>query len=96
MTPAELRPIVYERDGGCVWPGCTLLLTQGNPLEMAHLRHRGMGGSKTANTPDNAVMLCRWHHDVFDGRQGQGKTRVELALMLATVAGVRVVCEEPT
>lgn len=88
MTPAELRVVVLSRDGGCTWPGCTLLLTATNPLQCAHLRHRGMGGSKTANTPDNAVALCAFHHDIFDGRQGQGKTRTELAHMLKAVVGV--------
>lgn len=89
MTPAELRSLVFERDGySCVWPSCTLLLTEANPLQLAHLNHRGMGGSKHANTLDNAVALCAFHHDVFDGRQGQGKTRTELAHMLRVVVGI--------
>lgn len=89
MTPAELRPLVFERDSHrCVWPGCTLLLTESNPLQLAHLTHRGMGGSKHANTVDNAVALCAWHHDIFDGRQGQGKLRYELCGMLKTVVGL--------
>lgn len=88
MTPSELRPIVLERDGGCVWPGCSIEIDQWNPLEMAHLTHRGIGGSEAANREDNCVMLCRLHHTVFDGRQGQGKARTEIASMLRAVVGI--------
>jgi hypothetical protein len=88
VTPSELRVIVFERDQGCVWPGCQFEIDQWNPLELAHLNHRGMGGSEAANREDNAVMLCRLHHSIFDGRQGQGKTKIELAGMLKTVVGL--------
>lgn len=79
---------MFARDGGCVWPSCTLLLTDFNPLELAHLEHRGMGGSKAANSEDNAVALCRFHHSIFDGRDGPGKTHTELAHMLRAVVGI--------
>lgn len=89
MTPSEMRAEVFERDGyRCQWPGCTLLLTESNPLQLAHIRHRGMGGSESANTPGNGVALCAFHHDIFDGRQGQGKTRTEIAAMLRAVVGI--------
>lgn len=85
MTPSELRAYVLARDKRCVWPGCLWRITEINPLQCAHLDHRGMGGAPDRNTPDNAVTLCRIHHDVFDGRQGQGKARAEIAVMLRAV-----------
>lgn len=57
-------------------------------LQLAHLHHRGMGGSREANTPENCVTLCRFHHDIFDGRDGSANTKRELAVMLRTVAGI--------
>lgn len=89
---AELRDEVFARDGeDCVWPGCTMfspLQPGANPLQLAHLQHRGMGGSVERNTPDNCVTLCRFHHDIFDGRDGSSNTKRELAVMLRTVAGI--------
>jgi hypothetical protein len=43
-----------------------------------------MGGSKEANTLDNVIMLCRYHHDLFDGRTHEGLKR-ELAALLRTL-----------
>lgn len=89
MTPAELRSIVFARDGHrCTWPGCDFEISYLNPLVLAHLTHRGMGGGESRNTEDNAVTLCTLHHDVLDGRQGRGKARVELNRMLKTVVGI--------
>lgn len=84
MTLSELRQEVFARDLGCRWPGCDYDL----PLQLAHLTHRGMGGSKTRNTPDNCVMLCELHHSCLDGRTGVGKLRWELNTMLRTVVGL--------
>lgn len=86
-TPAELRSLreeVFARDQGCVWPGCDARYANGKVygLQLAHLVHRGMGGSKYANRPDNCVTLCRMHHDIFDGRDGSSNTKRELAVML--------------
>lgn len=80
-----LREEVFARDGGCVWPGCTYKVSGVNPLQLAHLEHRGMGGSKSRNTAANCVMLCRWHHDCLDGRTGLGTLRFELNEMLRAV-----------
>lgn len=89
MTPGEMRDHVFRRDGHvCQWPGCDIEISPINPLECAHLNHRGMGGNVKANHPSNGVALCKFHHDVFDGRQGQGKTRTELAGMLKAVVGL--------
>ena len=83
-TPTEmtmLRADVWERaHGRCEWPGCADPAT-----ELAHLTHRGMGGSKTRNTPSNCSALCVRHHDCLDGRTGLGTLRWELNEMLRTV-----------
>jgi hypothetical protein len=52
--------------------------------EMAHISHRGMGGSRKANTLDNVIILCRYHHSLFDGRTHEGLHR-ELAALLRTL-----------
>jgi 5-methylcytosine-specific restriction endonuclease McrA len=87
-----LREEVFIRDHyRCVWPGCSgprsLALIDGG-LQLAHLVHRGMGGSKYANRPENCVTLCSFHHDIFDGRDGSSNVKREIALMLKTVASV--------
>ncbi len=90
MSLSELRAEALERDRGCRWPGCTYDIDDfQNRLEMAHLTHRGMGGSEEANTLDNVVSLCRRHHDCLDGRTGLGTLRYELNQMLKHVAAHR-------
>lgn len=61
-----------ERAGGqCEWISCGTTYD----LEMAHLTHRGMGGSPKANVLANVCMLCAYHHDVLDGRTTKGRRR---------------------
>lgn len=84
MTPGELRAIVLDRDGECVWPSTH----HEGPLQLAHLTHRGMGGSKSRNTEDNAVIMCRLHHNCLDGRTGLGTLRYELNELLRHIAGI--------
>jgi len=48
---SALRLEVFDRDGWhCVWPGCEEIeVARGDgfvTLQLAHLTHRGMGGSK--------------------------------------------------
>ena len=77
-----LRAEVLHRDRGwCVWPGCEPDIDK-TPLQMAHLVHRGMGGSVERNTASNCVTLCSYHHSIFDGRDGSSNTKRELAVML--------------
>jgi hypothetical protein len=83
----ELRDEAMTRDRGCRWPGCEHTVDYANPLEMAHLSHRGMGGSAEADTLENVVMLCKIHHDCLDGRTGLGILRQELNAMLRAVRG---------
>jgi hypothetical protein len=83
---AELREVCFLRDGfACRWPGCGQEWRRGyadETLQMAHLKHRGMGGSKEANCLDNVITLCRFHHDIFDGRDGSANVKREVANML--------------
>ena len=77
---AALREEVFTRDlWKCRWPGCEWPVA---PLQLAHLTHRGMGGSVERNTVDNCVTLCTVHHDCLDGRTGLGILRNELNVML--------------
>ena len=89
---ADLREEVFIRDRWkCIWPGCETsgaMMPRDHPLQLAHLQHRGMGGSVERNTAENCVTLCRFHHDIFDGRDGSSNVKRELALMLRTVAGI--------
>lgn len=92
-SPAELsalREEVFARDGWkCQWPGCSTRYAA-SLLQLAHLTHRGMGGSKERNTPENCVTLCSVHHDCLDGRTGLGTLRFELNQMLRSVVGITV------
>jgi hypothetical protein len=77
-------------EGRCRWPGCEYELTSWNPLELAHLAGKGMGGRPSANTIDNTVMLCKHHHRTYDGDMvGDRKfeTRVLFEAYLGAVDG---------
>lgn len=76
-SPAEMLALhaeVFHRSQGiCEWPPCK------DPAEqLAHLTHRGMGGSKLANRASNAAAMCIRHHDLLDGRTALGTLRWEL------------------
>lgn len=67
---APLRNEAMERAGHmCEWPGCGMRQN----LQMAHLVHRGMGGSPKANVLANVCILCDYHHDILDGRSVKGR-----------------------
>ena len=73
--------------GRCEWPYC-----EDAGEQMAHLKHRGMGGSKAVNTLDEVAFLCIRHHDVLDGRTALGTLRWELNDLLRNhLAGSRSV-----
>lgn len=81
--PADLRQIALEQTGHrCTWPG----MDHEGPLEMAHLEHRGMGGSAAANRPDKVTILCRYHHGVLDGRTVHGRRAAVVGLLTAYLA----------
>lgn len=73
---ATLREACITRASGrCEWPTCD---AYGD--HMAHLVSRGMGGSIAADTLSNVAWLCRYHHDILDGRQHTGLRREVVAL----------------
>jgi 5-methylcytosine-specific restriction endonuclease McrA len=51
--------------------------------EKAHIWPSGMGGQPSTYRPDNLVGLCRYCHDVFDGRDMHGRQRMLRQLMEA-------------
>ena len=63
----KMREIALERaNNRCEWPTC---INYDQKLEMAHLVDIGMGGSKTRKYDiNNVAMLCKLHHDLYDGR----------------------------
>lgn len=82
---AALRSELVALAGGrCEWPECAAWGEQ-----MAHLKHRGMGGSRIANRIDNVAWLCVWHHDILDGRTVVGRAREVSALLGLVVAESR-------
>ncbi len=63
---SELRAETLERDNHrCVWCGDRYL---GDRLEMAHIVPKGSGGK---NVISNTISLCRFHHDMHDGREAR-------------------------
>lgn len=83
---SALRAEVFERAGHrCEWPACEYPINEFNRLELAHLSHRGMGGSRSVNTADLCRAFCTYHHDALDGRTGLGNLRQELRQLLLEV-----------
>ena len=64
----KMRLIALERaNNRCEWPDCHNVNYK---LEMAHILGIGMGGRNKVDKydPNNVVILCKLHHDIFDGR----------------------------
>jgi hypothetical protein len=77
---SELREKALKRANYiCEWPNCN----KKQWLEMAHLRAIGMGGRdrKISDDINNVCILCKEHHDIFDGRQ-QRNTKYEYTELL--------------
>src|SRR6056300_1170197 len=71
INKSELREKALKRAGyQCEWAGCD----ERQWLEMAHIKAIGMGGRdrNISNDPENVAILCKYHHDIFDGRQQVG------------------------
>ena len=68
---AEARTIMREarhRDGDrCQFPGCAYR-AMSMPIDVCHLRHRGMGGNPAGDrtTRQTLITLCRVHHGQYD------------------------------
>lgn len=67
---SEMREAALKRAGGrCEWAYCT----ENKWLELAHIKGIGMGGNKNRKYDiENVCILCKWHHDIYDGRQNMG------------------------
>jgi len=63
---------------GGKWVPCNMP----QPLEMAHLKGSGMGGSQHRDVLNNVIMLCRYHHDWLDGRHLANGRRLENEIVL--------------
>lgn len=78
MTRSELRAAAVTRSGGtCEWSRC---VDRGEQL--AHIRGIGRGGNPdgTRDRLSNVAFLCRYHHDVLDGRTRMKLWEVESLL----------------
>jgi predicted restriction endonuclease len=65
---SNLRLLALDRaDHKCEWPLCNNF---DKKLEMAHITGIGMGGRNKKDKFDinNVVILCKLHHDIYDGR----------------------------
>jgi predicted restriction endonuclease len=83
MNRSDLRAEAMQRDGfRCAWPTCNI---EASWLEMAHIWPTGMGGNPSRDRIENVWMLCKYHHDLFDGRVPQ-KQREYRALAAAYVS----------
>jgi hypothetical protein len=67
---SAIREKALERARGrCEWANCS----SSKWLELAHIKDIGMGGNKNRKFDiQNVAMLCKWHHDIYDGRQSMG------------------------
>ncbi len=67
---SELRAEAMQRaKGQCEWAYCS----DSKWLELAHIQGIGMGGNKKRKFDiNNVAILCKHHHDIYDGRQRVG------------------------
>ena len=66
LRRSELRIRLVERAAGrCEWGGC---INAG--VHMAHITGTGAGGDPKGlrDVLENVAYLCRYHHDLLDGR----------------------------
>ena len=90
---AGLREAVLALQGPlCIMPGCS------DPwVDRAHIEPSGMGGRPSLANGENLVGLCRYHHDIFDGRSMAGRQRMLRVLMRSHADRIRAlrVSEHP-
>jgi len=77
----SIREQAMERAGyKCEWAECN----DGGWLELAHIHGIGMGGNKKRKFDiNNVAILCKWHHDIYDGRQSSGHSKAYRDLLTA-------------
>ena len=65
----------------CEWVDCN----ESRWLELAHIKDIGMGGrdAKIKYEFDNVCILCKYHHDIYDGRNTKGTKRAMISLLKA-------------
>ena len=68
----QLREQLQEVQGyQCAIPSCTEKW-----VHVAHIEGSGNGGRLSTYVIGNVCGLCRYHHDVFDGRQLQDRQKL--------------------
>lgn len=77
---SNLRAAAMERAGGrCEWAYCN----DNTWLELAHIKGIGMGGNKNRKYDiDNVCILCKYHHDIYDGRRPNGSKKAYRDLLM--------------
>ena len=84
MNRAELRATVWEVSSGeCEWSGCPA-----RAAEMAHIHGIGMGGRPSADVLPNVAALCKFHHDLLDGRTDIAR-RYEISELLRELVDLK-------
>jgi len=84
----QLRELALDRANYCCeWPECY----SKEWLELAHIVGIGMGGrnKKEKYDPDNVVILCKFHHDIYDGRTISMAKKEYRTLLLSYLDHVR-------
>jgi len=90
----ESRLAVWDRaEGKCEWCGRTAW------LQLAHITHRKLGGrhgvmATAIHDSRNMVLLCRYHHDIFDNRMSAPELREKMCSALKTRVGWHSWAEE--
>lgn len=51
------------------WIPCEIYGCECEAVDVHHIERRGMGGSKTKDTIENLMGLCRYHHDKYGDRK---------------------------
>ncbi|TNU73344.1 DUF222 domain-containing protein [Miniimonas arenae] len=59
LVPAWMRTALIARDGGCLFPGCTIPATW---CDAHHIIPWYLGGTTST---DNAALLCPYHHHLI-------------------------------
>ena len=79
---SEIREEAMQRaNSQCEWAYCN----DNKWLELAHIKDIGMGGrdAKIKYEFDNVCILCKYHHDIYDGRNTKGTKRAMISLLKA-------------
>jgi hypothetical protein len=87
----RLRIYLIERHGHrCCWP---VTCTSTDSIQLAHLSSRGAHPDLKYDI-NNLLLLCKYHHDILDGRVVHGR-RYEMADLLRYALD-RPVLSEPS